>query len=382
MRSKHILSQDELHLPDLIYRYKVSATGTVVDIQTNETLVPDSTGHVEIEFLGKSLRTTIGWIILMAFKPLYRSKSFSTNWTVAHVDGNHNNNTPKNLVWVPPVEKQPCPELPGFYIVPGLSIYAVNEEGFIYSRLNDQLVRTRWLANGYVCFSVRTDNYGVDHKALSLTTYTLHRALALTFIPVEDWSKIQELQVNHKDKNKQNNCLLNLEWMTNQENTLHSFKAGNRNTCSGKSLKPRPVIGLSIFMNDDGRRDIIRTASRAEMAAKLNVSVDVLAVALSKDAQWPCNNYVCYYEDDYERLEKEGKIREFTKLEVDGLMNKTGIFRPIVVTWLKDGRSQVFKSLNEFSRYVAEDKELCAMLPSGVNYPGYRMTHFGIDYLV
>lgn len=45
----------------------------------------------------------------------------------------------------------------------------------------------------------------------------------LCFAPKE---KSAELQVNHKDGNKLNNALNNLEWCTNQENRIHACKFG------------------------------------------------------------------------------------------------------------------------------------------------------------
>lgn len=45
-------------------------------------------------------------------------------------------------------------------------------------------------------------------------TCLVHRLVAIAFIPNDDTS----LEVNHKDENKQNNMIDNLEWVTRKEN--------------------------------------------------------------------------------------------------------------------------------------------------------------------
>lgn len=51
----------------------------------------------------------------------------------------------------------------------------------------------------------------------------VHRLVLSTFKPVPNMDK---LQVNHKDGNKLNNSLDNLEWCTRSENINHSYRNG------------------------------------------------------------------------------------------------------------------------------------------------------------
>lgn len=70
----------------------------------------------------------------------------------------------------------------------------------------------------------RVSFYDNDKKLVYRTT---HRLVAMAWIPNEDLT----LQVNHKDGNKQNNCVENLEWVSAKKNIIHSFEnLLNKNT--------------------------------------------------------------------------------------------------------------------------------------------------------
>lgn len=74
---------------------------------------------------------------------------------------------------------------------------------------------------------IKPHNNGFDYLQIRITksgktkTYRLHRLVAEYFIPNENLFKTE---VNHIDGNKFNNCVANLEWVTPQENAIHSVK--------------------------------------------------------------------------------------------------------------------------------------------------------------
>ncbi len=72
--------------------------------------------------------------------------------------------------------------------------------------------------------------------------YKAHRLCLETFSPNGDTT----LEVNHKDGNKHNNNITNLEWMTKSDNMRHSYETGLRVFQSLKTAKAnrRPLVAF------------------------------------------------------------------------------------------------------------------------------------------
>jgi hypothetical protein len=65
--------------------------------------------------------------------------------------------------------------------------------------------------------------------------YRIHRLVATAFIP----NVKNKPFINHKDGNKKNNSVDNLEWVTNQENISHAVKNGRHNLKGSRHPKSK-----------------------------------------------------------------------------------------------------------------------------------------------
>ena len=69
-------------------------------------------------------------------------------------------------------------------------------------------------------------------------TYRVHRLVAKAFLPPIEW----KTHVNHKDGDHSNNCVDNLEWVTQKENNIHSYGVLHRTHPSVGHVAPNRKI--------------------------------------------------------------------------------------------------------------------------------------------
>lgn len=69
---------------------------------------------------------------------------------------------------------------------------------------------------------------------------SIHRLVATAFIPTDD----QSLFVDHLDGDKSNNCVDNLEWVTNKENSIRACNMGLYEPAFSATRRPIIVTDL------------------------------------------------------------------------------------------------------------------------------------------
>jgi hypothetical protein len=141
--------------------------------------------------------------------------------------------------------------------------YIVSEDGTIESLLTNKKISKRVGPNGY--YQV---NLCINGKC---KTFMLHRIIGILFI--ENPNNYPCL--NHKDGNKLNNDVSNLEWVTHKENVQHA----NRNGLINHAKGTRTNNGR---FNEDDIRKIRQLFSDGKSKREISVIYGVTKSAISQ----------------------------------------------------------------------------------------------------
>ena len=110
--------------------------------------------------------------------------------------------------------------------IKGFEEYCIDTNGIVYNK-NGSIKKYSLNPSGYCIV-----NLYVNYKRYG---FSIHQLVARQFIE----NPYGYLQINHKNGNKEDNSVKNLEWCNNQYNALHSFRVLGR-----KSGRRKPIQGV------------------------------------------------------------------------------------------------------------------------------------------
>lgn len=162
----------------------------------------------------------------------------------------------------------------------------VDKSGNIYeldgapSKLHDN-------GNGYLLNIFR---YNLEGKVIAGREY-IHRIVARTFLEQPDGAT----QVNHKDGDKNNNSVDNLEWVTPSSNIRHAHKAGlmKNRTENAKTVVLTEAEVIDCYSSVKFKGEKIN-----DVAKRMNKPRTTISSIINKRSRWDITN----------RLDKEAQL--------------------------------------------------------------------------
>ena len=147
-------------------------------------------------------------------------------------------------------------------------LYGITSCGKVWSYKYKKFLKPVAYDNGYLCVTLCKNG--------KIKNYTIHRLVAEAYIPNPD----NLPQINHKDENKANNCLQNLEWCDAKYNSNY----GTRN----EKLK-KPILQFTL----DG--DLVR-----EWPSAIDVGREVRSTIVNclKGRYKTAYGYIWKYKED------------------------------------------------------------------------------------
>ena len=146
--------------------------------------------------------------------------------------------------------------------------YFISTYGRVYSLATNAFIIPHINHNGYLQVSLMTNGGRIFRK--------VHRLVMLTFAY---FPGCETLQVNHKDANKLNNNIENLEWVTAKENTMHAINNNLRSSIG--SASPMAKVNETDVINIYNM--IVEGKSDFEIANIIGCNRDIIrCIALGK----------------------------------------------------------------------------------------------------
>lgn len=181
------------------------------------------------------------------------------------------------------------------------------------------------------------------------TTYLVHRLVALAFIDNPD----NKPEVNHKDGDKHNNCIWNLEWVTRKENDTHAILNGLKKPRHGEEIgnnkftdemvtsvctlleaNTMPIKDISEITGVS--YDMIRNIKNGKSWTHISKHYDFSSYSSGVD--------ISVYNNKIKMIKKVCKLLSTNKYTLRDISTMTGISEPMVYKiWKKEAWTHVSK---------------------------------------
>lgn len=157
-----------------------------------------------------------------------------------------------------------------YIIINEFNNYAISNFGNVKNVKKNKILTPYLNVNGYLTYTFCQN--GIKK------TFRIHRLVALYFI--DNPNNLP--YVNHKDGNKINNSVENLEWCTAQENDHHVRRTGLKN-------QEKPVVAKNIITNEE-----LVFKSVTEAGAILGINKGIISKVLNGRRN-QTHNYKFYF---------------------------------------------------------------------------------------
>ena len=139
--------------------------------------------------------------------------------------------------------------------------YQVSNYGRVWSIVRQQYKSQREDKDGYLIVTLVAKNGKIKKERV-------HRLVALVFIENPN----NYPQVNHKDENKGNNCVENLEWVTAKQNCNY----GTRNERVAEKIKGENHYLYGKHLSEEHRAHVIASSTKSEEVCQINIETNTI----------------------------------------------------------------------------------------------------------